>query len=85
MGRVVILVLGFVEHLLVLLFIGLWFAVPRYPIPTPNPTQTQNQTQTPTPTPAPTLTRFVVPRYPRWVRLTLARREHEARQHQWWR
>ena len=46
MGRVVILLLGSVEHLLVLLFIGLWFALPRYP---------------------------------RWVRLTLARREYEGR------
>ena len=42
----VILLLGSVEHLLVLLFVGLWFAMPRYP---------------------------------HWVRLTLARREHEAR------
>ena len=46
MGRVVILLLGSVEHLLVLLFVGLWFAMPRYP---------------------------------HWVRLTLARHEHEAR------
>lgn len=46
MGRFVILMLGGVEHLLVLLFVGLWFALPRYP---------------------------------RWVRLTLARRAHEAR------
>ena len=46
MGRFVILMLGCVEHLLVLLFVGLWFALPRYP---------------------------------RWVRLTLARRAQEAR------
>merc|ERR1740139_1527461 len=31
MGRVVILLLGAVEHALLLLFVGLWFALPRYP------------------------------------------------------
>ena len=81
MGRVVILLLGSVEHLLVLLFIGLWFALPRYPYPYPCPYPCP---YLPLPLPLPlslaqTLTRFALPRYPRWVRLTLARREYEGR------